>query len=398
LYKRRGPHHPHLNVKTAFPGTLLSPNEMTRAMNLAYKSAAAVNQGQDSHQSLPGLSGDTTTKQALQDLVGFANLQSRSLELLIGELSLTSGDVQKSIEGLVDRFRTIATTAKDQTETVQSLMSSVQSIEMNGEAVPLPELARSIGETIAVLVEKIIHLSSRSVAMVYALDDVQAEIKSMQVSIAQIDKINRQTNLLSLNAKIEAARAGAAGRGFAVVATEVGELARAVNTLSDTVKRQMSSVSDGLRRGDSLLREISTIDMSRENLKAQERIKVMIDLLVTQNSTIAGALNKTASTSQQVEREVSGAIMDMQFQDRVMQHIQNVNGALAVLSRSGGILAARTQAELEVLPPPEPEGTAILHEIANQFSLSEMRDRFISALQIEAEKAPSAANADVELF
>ena len=176
-----------------------------------------------------------------------------------GRTLLTSQDVERSVHGLVDRFQVLATTARDQTETVQSLMSSVQTIEMNGKSVPLSELARSIGDVVSLLVEKIIHLSSRSVAMVYALDDVQAEIKAMQASVAQIDKINKQTNLLSLNAKIEAARAGTAGRGFAVVAAEVGELARAVNTLSDTVKRQMACVSDGVRRGDDLLRDLPSI-------------------------------------------------------------------------------------------------------------------------------------------
>jgi len=240
--------------------------------------------------------------------------------------------------------------------------------------------------------------------MVSALDDVQNEIKSMQASIAQIDKINKQTNLLSLNAKIEAARAGAAGRGFAVVATEVGELARAVNTLSDTVKRQMSSVSEGLSRGDRLLREISAIDMSEENAKARERIRTMVDCLLSQNSVIAGALRKTAATSQQMEQAVSGAIIDMQFQDRVMQHIQNVNGALAVMSRTGGLLAAKSLAELEVLPLALSDNP-MLEEIAEQFTLSDLRKRFVAALELggalEANadaNAKQAAGEDVDLF
>ncbi|MFY9657569.1 MAG: methyl-accepting chemotaxis protein, partial [Methylocystis sp.] len=133
----------------------------------------------------------------LQEAIEFAGAQGKSVEALMGELSLTSQDVEKSVQDLVKRFRAMATTVHVQTETVQSLMSSVQSIEMDGKSVPLSELAKEIGETISLLVEKIIHLSSRSVAMVYALDDVQTEIRSMQASIAQIDKINRQTNLLS---------------------------------------------------------------------------------------------------------------------------------------------------------------------------------------------------------
>jgi methyl-accepting chemotaxis protein len=371
-------------------------------MNLVSKTGFAGDQGGTSFPNFPQSGEEPATKQAMEELIGFANTQAKSVEVLMGELSLTSQDIEKSVQGLVNRFQDMASTARDQTGTVQSLMSSVQSIEMDGETVPLSDLAMSIGDTVSLLVEKIIHLSSRSVAMVYALDDVQTEIRSMQVSIAQIDKINRQTNLLSLNAKIEAARAGAAGRGFAVVATEVGELARAVNTLSDTVKRQMSSVSDGLRRGDGLLREIATIDMSQENLKAQERIKTMIERLISQNATITGALGQTAATSQQLEQAVSGAIIDMQFQDRVMQHIQNVSGALAVISRAGGILAARSQAEFDELSPPTAAADAILQEMANQFTLSEMRERFIAALKIDgASLAPLAStpqSADVDLF
>ncbi len=374
---------------------------MNRAMNLALKTGNAADQGHNSAPIQPGAMETLGQKQAIEEIVEFAGAQSRSVEALMGELSLTSADVEKSVQGLVQRFRDIAGTARDQTHTVQSLMSSVLNIEIEGKLVPLAELAKEIGETISLLVEKIIYLSSRSIAMIYALDDVQTEIRSMQASIAQIDKINKQTNLLSLNAKIEAARAGSAGRGFAVVATEVGELARAVNTLSDTVKKQMSSVSEGLRRGDDLLHEISTIDMTQENLKAQERIKKMIELLVGQNTAIAGALRKTAGTSEQMEKAVSGAIMDMQFQDRVMQHIQNVNAALSVLSRAGGVLALQALSEFEALSPPQRQGLALLIEMAEQFTLSDMRDRFVAALQLEGQWARThkpSAEGDVDLF
>ncbi len=369
-------------------------------MNLALKKAVIVDEGWNSASSPQGLGVSPPAKHVAQELISFAAAQSKAAEALMGELSHTSQVVERSVDGLVDRFQSMASTARDQTETVQSLMSSAQSIEINGEVVPLSELARSLGEVVSSLVEKVIHLSSRSVA----LDDVQVEMKSMQASIAQIDKINKQTNLLSLNAKIEAARAGAAGRGFAVVATEVGELARAVNTLSDTIKRQMASVSEGIRRSDNLLREISSIDMSEDNLKAHDRIKFMIDSLLIQNATIADALRKTAKTSQQMEQAVSGAIMDMQFQDRVMQHIQNVNGALAVMSRKGGLFAAKSLAAFEVLPLASSE-TAMLQEIADQFTLSELRDRFVAALQLEGTiglqdnaSAKPAANDDVDLF
>lgn len=333
-----------------------------------------------------------------------AKAQGKAIEALAEELSLTSKDIETNVEGLSSKFQHIALAAREQTETVQVLMRSVQRIDLHGEAIPLTELAASLSETLSQLVGKIVYLSSRSVAMVYALEDVQAEIKSMQSSIAQIEKINRRTNLLSLNAKIEAARAGPAGRGFAVVATEVGELARTVNTLSETVKRQISSVAEGVRRGDDLLKEISTIDMSEENLNANKRLKVMMDCLLSQNAAIADVLQKSAASSQQMERAVC-AIVDMQFQDRVMQRIQNVNGALALLGRAVAGASGISRSGFPVTPLEGEAAAAIIQDVADQFSLSEMRDRFAAAvqregvsLQVRTNLPETSSDLDVDLF
>ena len=331
------------------------------------------------------------------DCAGLAIAQSRAIETLSGELTLTSHDIETHIHELAAKFQNMAAAARAQTETVQGLMSSVQKIELDGESIPLADLSASLSQTLTELVEKINQLTTRSVAMSHALGDVQAEIRSMHASITQIERINKQTKLLSLNAKIEAARAGAAGRGFAVVATEIGDLAGAVNTLSDTVKKQILTVSDGVQRGGNLLKEISTIEMSEENVNAQARIKAMMSCLVDQNATIADALNKTANSSQEMEQAVSGAIVGMQFQDRVMQRIQNVNGALAVLGHSSASIASRM---------PSPSGSAtsqagdgLLREVAGTFSLGEMRDRFAAAMQLEGLTASkSTSSADIELF
>ncbi len=323
------------------------------------------------------------------------------IETLSGELVLTSDDIETHVRELAGKFQNMALAARAQTETVEGLMSSVQKIELDGESIPLADLSAGLSQTLTDLVDKINQLTARGSAMSLALADVQAEIKSMQASITQIERINKQTKLLSLNAKIEAARAGAAGRGFAVVATEIGDLAGAVNTLSDTVKKQILTVSDGVLRSGSLLREISAIEMSEENVNAQTRIKAMMGCLVDRNAAVADALHKTAVSSQGMEQAVSGAIVGMQFQDRVMQQIQNVNGALAIIGRAATSLAAQS--------PGTPVASAsevvdaILREVAGALSLGAMRDRFAAATKLKGESAPkntgvAATPADVELF
>ncbi len=273
-----------------------------------------------------------------------AEWPSLAIAPLTEELAHVSKDIETNVQSIGNRFQKIALAARSQAETMQSLMPSVQTIGVDGQALPLSELAGSLGETLSHLSGRIVHLSSRSTAMIYALRDVQTEFNSMQELIAQIEKINKRTNLLSLNAKIEAARAGPAGRGFAVVASEVGELAQAVNKLSDTVRRQMSSVSEGLGRGDDLLKEIAAIEMSKEDLEANARIKSLMDKLVMQNAALAGAMQKSAASSKQIGQEAAEASAGLRFSDGVMQRLQDVSKALYLIGEAAAI-GSQSQSE-----------------------------------------------------
>ncbi|MBJ7535938.1 methyl-accepting chemotaxis protein [Rhodomicrobium vannielii ATCC 17100] len=313
-------------------------------------------------------------------------VQEVSLKALVSELSDTSRDIETTVQTLVGRFQDIASTARGQIQSVQELLDAESSIELNGATVALPELATNIASIFSQLFDKIIRLSSGATALVSALDDVQQKVQSMQKSLAQIEKINKRTNLLSLNAKIEAARAGSAGRGFVVVATEIGDLARSVNTLSDTIKRQMSEVAEGVQRGDLLLKEISSIDMSHEKEKAQERIRAMVDRLLDQNAAISSNLSTTGASSRHIEEAVACAVRELQFQDRVTQHIQNICGALALLAVKNADLVKEGFAETRVSAAP-PHATALLEEVARTFCLSEMRERFADATGLPIDRS-----------
>ena len=140
--------------------------------------------------------------------------------------------------------------------------------------------------------------------------------------------------------------------------------------------------------------------MSDENVNAQARIKAMMNCLVDQNAAIADALQKTAVSSQEMEQAVNGAIVGMQFQDRVMQRIQNVNGALAVLGPRRRLACGAGCRTPRI--PPRRAADAILREVASSFCLGEMRDRFAAAMQLEGVAGPTSTSAahppDIELF
>lgn len=286
--------------------------------------------------------------EVLQDWLGLSVLQRRALDALVGEIGIVSEHVETNVDGLSSRFQTIAATTRAQAATVQDLVTSIQSVRINGEELHLSQVASGLGDTLARLIDKITVMSSRGGAMLGSLDGVLGELSAVEASIAAVDKINRQTNLLALNAKIEAARAGDAGRAFAVVANEVRDLAQSIDALAGVIRKQIGSISGGLRSSHTMLREIAAVDMSDESLHAKARVGTVMQTLVEQNVRFAAVLQQTAETTQAITTEVSAAVVGMQFQDLAKQRLGNVGGALRALAAAleeGEVRAVRIGAE-----------------------------------------------------
>jgi methyl-accepting chemotaxis protein len=312
----------------------------------------------------------------LQRWLGLSVMQRRVLGSLIGEIGIVSEDVETNVESLSHRFQGIAATTRAQAETVRELVTSLSVVKFEDKLVPLEEIAESLGTTMSELIGKIVQVSSRGVSMVYSLDDVLSELKSVESSVTQIDRINHQTNLLALNAKIEAARAGDAGRGFSVVAEEVRDLAKSVNNLSTVIKRQIASITGGLRTTYDILQEISTIDTSEENVAANERITTMMNSFVEQNARFAGVLQQTVVATERVTEDVSAAVVSMQFQDRTKQRLENVNAVMQVLAGALGSLHDQS-ADAVVGAHDIAVDNDWLEGMIEQFTLGEMRKRFV---------------------
>ena len=373
-------------------------------------SRAAEPAGAGDVASAPTPATDTRAVDFLQRWLGLSAVQRRALEALGREIDGASAYAEKNIEALSQHFQDIATTTREQTSTFQQFVVDNQTVEIDGRATPISEVSGRLGDTLSDLVQKIVHLSSRGISMVYSLDDVLKELKSVEGSIARIDAINRQTNLLALNAKIEAARAGESGRGFAVVAEEVRELAKAVDALSATIRGQIDSISEGLRNTHALVQEVATVDMSDENLNANHRVQSVMQSLVDQNARFVEMLQRTAVATEKVTEDVSAAVVGLQFQDRTKQTLENVTGALQVVAGALVDLREKSIRQAGVDHAAEDVDHAWLNRIIEQCTLGEMRERFVEHLLIDegaaaaarepspAARAQASSDDDIELF
>lgn len=164
---------------------------------------------------------------------------------------------------------------------------------------------------------------------------------------AEVDQIGFRTNMLSLNAAIEAAHAGEAGKGFAVVAHEVRSLSNAARDMGKQISKKVGLINDSLERIGKTNEEVAARDDQAVH-GSDERIRSVLARFEASTAALSQAAEDSRRESGAIKEEICESLVQLQFQDRVSQILSNVVRSMDDVSRDAQASSSPEEAAAQV--------------------------------------------------
>ena len=171
--------------------------------------------------------------------------------------------------------------------------------------------AQQAREVVGQSIGHIEHMSAEIGDAATAVGQLATQVASIDQVLAVIRGISEQTNLLALNAAIEAARAGEQGRGFAVVADEVRTLARRTQASTDEIQQMIARLKQGAETAVSSMRagQAATgtgVEASQRTGQSLSAITEQVERISDMNTQVAAATEEQSSVTEEINRNVQG--------------------------------------------------------------------------------------------
>jgi methyl-accepting chemotaxis protein len=319
----------------------LLTRSIVKPIDEALKAAEQIAEGDLTH----GIHADGTDE-AARLLKAMAKMQDKlrdTLQLIAGsatqlasaaeELNSVTDESARGLQQQNNEIEQAATAVTEMTSAVEEVArNAVSTSEASSEA------SRSAGDGRDLVLETVGAIERMS-GDVQATAKLIAHLAEQSRDIGKVLDVIRgladQTNLLALNAAIEAARAGEAGRGFAVVADEVRALAHRTQQSTSEIERMIGSIQGGTEQAvDSMRtsteRAESTLNIARGAGLALDTIAGAVAQINERNLVIASAAEEQAQVAREVDRNLVN-INDLSVQSATGAH--QTSAASAELSR-----------------------------------------------------------------
>ncbi len=247
-----------------------------------------------------------------------------------------------AIEKLINSF----TGLEEQTRRQQDLalgLTKKRDDDTGVQQANIESFLAEIDEVLRSFADAITRNSELARNMVHSMGETSSQFQKVLGMLDEVKKIADQTNLLAINAAVEAARAGQAGKGFAVVAEEVRNLSIRSNRFSDQIGASVSGITQALSSVEEVIQQMATQDQTVSgNTKA--RVDGLMSKTRAFNEKIEESVGQISESSEHVGAEVRRAVTSLQFQDMATQVLGTMQGRVENL---GSLLESLAVLSLE---------------------------------------------------
>jgi methyl-accepting chemotaxis protein len=274
---------------------------------------------------------------------------ANSLGYMVSSLWQLIKEVSTGVDGVASGSAELSASAEEMSSTTESIANSAEQQKSGSEsmAAAMSELSASIDEVSHGAQSSLLQLeaaleateqgNSAGEATKEAMEDISQTTGRIAQAIGVIQEIANQTNLLSLNAAIEAAKAGAHGKGFAVVAEEVRKLAERSGMSAKEIAQHIIEARNSVQRGGEMV--ATTVELLH-------RIRAILDQFAKQTSESVAATSEQSKAGGEVAKQVESSVGESSTVASATSQISAATTKIALTASELANLASGLQSQI----------------------------------------------------